>query len=93
MSAPLAPTARPRLPHGVRLRRDDVRGTWMLLAPERAFRVDEVAAAVVELCDGDRDVHAIAATLAERFAADPAEVELDVAAMLGDLAAKRVLES
>lgn len=89
---PLAPDARPRLPRGVRLRRDEVRDTWMLLAPERAFRIDEVAAAVVELCDGTRDVRAIAATLAERYAADPNEVETDVAAMLGDLAAKRVLE-
>jgi len=92
VSAPLASTARPRLPRGVRLRHDAVRDTWMLLAPERAFRVDPVAAAVVELCDGARDVHAIAATLAERYAADPAEVETDVAAMLGDLVAKRVVE-
>jgi pyrroloquinoline quinone biosynthesis protein D len=93
MTAPLALVARPRLPRGVRLRRDDVRGGWMLLAPERAFRVDEIAAAVGELCDGERDVRAIAATLAERYGAPAPEVEADVAAMLGDLAAKRVLET
>lgn len=92
MSTPLLPSARPRLPRGVKLRRDDVRETWMLLAPERAFRIDDVAAQVVELCDGDRDVSAIAAELARRFDAPVAEIEGDVAAMLGDLAAKRVID-
>lgn len=92
MSEPLPREARPRLPRGVKLRRDDVRETWMLLAPERAFRIDDTAAAVLELCDGVRDVASIAADLARRFDADPVEVESDVAQMLGDLAAKRVLD-
>jgi coenzyme PQQ biosynthesis protein PqqD len=92
MSEPLPREARPHLPRGVKLRRDEVRETWMLLAPERAFRIDDTAAAVLELCDGNRDVATIAADLARRFDADPAEVESDVAAMLGDLAAKRVLD-
>ena len=93
MSTPLALDARPRLPRGVKLRRDEVRDGWMLLAPERAFRVDAQAVAVLELCDGARDVAAIAAELARRFDADPTEVAADVAAMLGDLAAKRVLDA
>jgi len=30
----------PRLPRGVRLREDRVRGRWVLLAPERIFEID-----------------------------------------------------
>ena len=52
----IAPTDRPRLPRGVKLRRDDVRGRWTLLAPERIFEVDATAAAVLGLCDGERHV-------------------------------------
>ena len=91
MSA-LAGTEVPRLPRGVRLRADAVRGGHVLLAPERSFELDAVAAAVLALVDGVRTVGEIAATLALRFNADPATIEADVADMLGDLVAKRVVE-
>jgi coenzyme PQQ biosynthesis protein PqqD len=86
-------SARPRLPRGVRLRHDDVRQRWTLLAPERIFEVDATAAAVLQLCDGERDLGAIVAELAARYNAPPAVIEKDVVAMLGDLKAKRVLET
>ena len=35
--AKLAGVARPRLPRGVRLKHDDVRDEWLLLAPERVL--------------------------------------------------------
>ena len=85
--------ARPRLPRGVKLRRDEVRGRWTLLAPERIFEVDATAAAVLQLCDGERDLAAIVADLAARYNAPAAVIEKDVVAMLGDLEAKRVLET
>jgi len=85
--------SRPRLPRGVKLRHDDVRGRWTLLAPERIFEVDETAAAVLQLCDGERDLASIVAELAERYTAPPAVIEKDVVAMLADLKAKRVLET
>ncbi len=85
--------SRPRLPRGVKLRHDDVRGRWTLLAPERIFEVDATAAAVLQLCDGERDLAAIVAELAERYNAPPTVIEKDVVAMLGDLKAKRVLET
>jgi pyrroloquinoline quinone biosynthesis protein D len=88
----MEPSARPRLPRGVRLRRDEARGRWTLLAPERIFEVDDVAAAILELCDGRRDLAAIVAELASRYNAPAAVIAKDVAAMLGDLKAKRVLE-
>ena len=85
--------SRPRLPRGVRLKRDEVRGRWTLLAPERIFEVDATAAAVLELCDGERDLAAIVAELAARYNAPTAVIEKDVVAMLADLKAKRVLET
>ena len=85
--------SRPRLPRGVKLRRDEVRGRWTLLAPERIFEVDTTAAAVLELCDGERDLAAIVADLAGRYNAPAAVIENDVVAMLSDLEAKRVLET
>ncbi len=85
--------SRPRLPRGVKLKRDEVRGRWTLLAPERIFEVDETAAAVLQLCDGERNLAAIVADLAARYNAPAAVIEKDVVAMLGDLEAKRVLKS
>jgi coenzyme PQQ biosynthesis protein PqqD len=85
--------SRPRLPRGVKLRHDDVRGRWTLLAPERIFEIDATAAAVLDLCDGERDLAAIVAELAERYNAPPEVIEKDVVAMLGGLKAKRVLET
>jgi len=85
--------SRPRLPRGVKLRRDEVRGRWTLLAPERIFEVDATAAAILQLCDGERDLESIVADLAGRYNAPAAVIEKDVVAMLSDLEAKRVLET
>jgi pyrroloquinoline quinone biosynthesis protein D len=86
-------TDKPRLPRGVKLRHDDVRQRWTLLAPERIFEVDGTAAAVLQLCDGERDIAAIVADLASRYNAPADVIEKDVVAMLGDLKGKRVLET
>ncbi len=86
-------SVRPRLPRGVKLRHDDVRQRWTLLAPERIFEVDGTAAAVLQLCDGERDLAAIVAERAARYCAPPAVIMKDVIAMLDDLKAKRVLDT
>ncbi len=83
----------PRLPRGVRLHFDTVRQAHVLLAPERAFNVDGNAVAVLQLVDGKRSVGAIAGDLAAKYNADAAVIERDVALMLGDLVAKRVVEA
>jgi coenzyme PQQ biosynthesis protein PqqD len=83
----------PRLPRGVKLRRDETRGRWTLLAPERVFEIDDIAAAILQLCDGARDLATIVAELAERYDAPRSLIEKDVVAMLGALEAKRVLEA
>ncbi len=86
-------SARPRLPRGVKLRHDDVRQRWTLLAPERIFEVDGTAAAVLQLCDGERDLAAIVAEVGALYSAPPAVIMKDVIAMLDDLKAKRVLDT
>lgn len=82
----------PRLPRGVRLRFDDVRGKHVLLAPERTFDLDDNAVAVLKLVDGKASVGDIAGTLAATYAADRAVIEADILVMLAELAQKRVLE-
>jgi pyrroloquinoline quinone biosynthesis protein D len=88
----LATTDVPRLPRGVKLRFDEVRGKHVLLAPERAFGLDDIAVTVVELVDGQRSVGEIVGVLAERFQETREVIEGDVIAMLDDLLAKRVIE-
>jgi pyrroloquinoline quinone biosynthesis protein D len=82
----------PRLPRGVRLRFDQVRNAHVLLAPERAFDLDETAATVLNLVDGQRSISAIVDELAARFDADRGMIEADVIEMLADLVGKRVVE-
>jgi pyrroloquinoline quinone biosynthesis protein D len=92
MSADLDLASRPHLPRGVRMRRDDARGRWILLAPERIFEIDDVAATVLQLCNGARDLKTIVAELASRYSAPEAKIQSDVVSMLKDLMTKRVLE-
>jgi pyrroloquinoline quinone biosynthesis protein D len=87
----IADTDRPALPRGVRLHWDRVRGTWALLAPERAIALDDAGHAILAEVDGERDVAAIAAALAARFGAPPAEVLADTRDFLGGLAERRLV--
>jgi pyrroloquinoline quinone biosynthesis protein D len=92
LSAALSLTDVPRLPRGVRLRFDEVRSAHVLLAPERAFDLDAVAAEVLGLVDGSRSVAAIIDALAAKFEEDRSVIEGDVLAMLAELVTKRVIE-
>ena len=75
---------RPRLVDGSRLHYDDVREEHLLLIPEGAVRLNATAAQVLELCDGERTVHDIAAALSERYTG--VNVVDDVRDLLGGLA-------
>jgi pyrroloquinoline quinone biosynthesis protein D len=88
----IGPEARPLLPRGVRLHWDRVRGTWTLLAPERAIRLDAIGHAILAEVDGARDVAAIATALAARFDAPAEEVLGDVREFLGGLAERRLVD-
>jgi pyrroloquinoline quinone biosynthesis protein D len=84
--------AKPRLRRGVRLVRDEARGEWTLLAPERIFNADAVAAEVLKRCDGEATLASIIDQLAAEFSAPRERIETDVRAMLRGLAEKRLLE-
>ena len=78
----------PMLPRHVKLRHDKNRDKWVMLAPERVLVPDETALAIVQLCDGERTVGAIADDLAAKYNAPRDVIVKDVIAMLQDLADK-----
>lgn len=84
--------SKPRLPRGVRLKYDETRGEWLLLAPERVIKADPIAAEILKRCDGTATLAAIIDDLATRFSADRVRVETDVRALLSELAAKRMVD-
>jgi len=84
-------TSRPVLPRHAKLRFDETRRVWVILAPERVLAPDEIAVEVLQLCDGVRDVGTVSDQLAEKYAADRAVILNDVIAMLQDLADKGFL--
>ena len=73
------------LPRHTKLRYDDTRKVWVILAP------DEIAVEVLQLCDGVRDVAAIVDDLVAKYAAPRDTIATDVVAMLQDLADKGFL--
>lgn len=89
----VAAATRPTLPAHIKLRHDAGRGRWLILAPERVFDPDDVAVAVLKLCDGARTVADIAAVMAKEYNAPMQEIEADIIAMLQDLADKGVVKA
>jgi pyrroloquinoline quinone biosynthesis protein D len=83
---PLREGVVPRVAPKARLHWDEVRERHVLLYPEGLVTLNETAAAILQLCDGDRPVEQIVATLKLRYRAEG--IERDVAALLQGLAAK-----
>jgi len=82
----------PALPRGVRLREDQARGGFTLMAPERVLKLDPIANEVLKRVDGTATVAVIVDDLARTFAADRAQIDRDVKSMLQGLADKRLLD-
>lgn len=92
MAPSLTPDARPRLPRGVRLVHNEAQGGWVLLAPERVFKADPIAAEVVKRCTGEATLGAIVDDLANTFSAPRERVLADVTALLQGLVDKKLVE-
>ena len=60
----------------------------MLLVPEGIVKLNETAAATLELVDGARDTSDIAQALSERFDAPAADLEHDVRTLLDAFVAR-----
>jgi len=78
----------PAFNRGFRLRHDQVRGAWVVLAPERLFLLDEPAVEVLKLVDGARSIPAIVDELAVKYDTPRELIAADVQAMLRDLVEK-----
>jgi pyrroloquinoline quinone biosynthesis protein D len=83
--------SRPVLPRHAKLKYDETRKVWVILAPERVLAPDEIAVEVLQLCNGVRDVAAIVDELVAKYAAPREAIATDVVAMLQDLADKGFL--
>ena len=88
----IAADARPRLPRGVRLQHSEAQGGMVLLAPERVFKPDAVALAVLQRCTGDAAFSQIVDDLAATYQAPRERILADVTVLLTGLADKRLLE-
>jgi pyrroloquinoline quinone biosynthesis protein D len=83
--------SRPVLPRHARLKFDETRQVWVILAPERVLAPDAIAVEILQLCDGVRSVGQMIDQLAEKYAAEREAIAADVIAMLQDLADKGFL--
>ena len=83
--------SRPVLPRHAKLKFDETRKVWVILAPERVLAPDEIAVEVLQLCDGVRSVADMVDQLAAKYAAPREAIATDVVAMLQDLADKGFL--
>jgi pyrroloquinoline quinone biosynthesis protein D len=83
--------SRPSLPRHIKLRHDDSRGRWLVLAPERVFDPDATAVSILKLVNGQRTVEEIAILLAQEYDAPIETIIDDAVGMLQDLADKCVV--
>ena len=83
--------SRPLLPRHAKLKFDETRQRWVILAPERVLAPDDIAVEVLQLCDGVRSVDQMIDQLAAKYTADRGAISTDVIAMLQDLADKGFL--
>jgi pyrroloquinoline quinone biosynthesis protein D len=91
-AAPLSPDARPRLPRGVRMTHSEAQGGFVLLAPERIFKADAIAAEILKRCTGEATLATIVDDLAKTFNAPRERILADVTKLLVGLAEKKLLE-
>ncbi len=90
--ASIPPASRPRLPRGVRLVHNEAQGGHVLLAPERIFKADPIAAEILKRCTGEATFDAIVEDLARTYSAPRERIEADVTVLLRQLAEKKLLE-
>ena len=86
----MSPTSVPRLALGFRLQWELAQDCYVLLYPEGMVKLNQSAAEIVKLCDGNRTVGAIVAELEAAF--DTAGLEPEVFAFMEVAARQRWLE-
>lgn len=81
----------PRFALHVRLSFDKRRHRWVVIAPERLFVPDEIAAEILRRCDGTASIASIVDALACEFDAPREEIARDVLALVAELHEQGVL--
>lgn len=89
---PLESTDIPSLLRGVRLHRDEVRGVWVLLAPERALIMNDIGSAILQEVDGKRSFGDIVSRLAAKFNAPADKISGDASNFLESLITRVMAE-
>jgi pyrroloquinoline quinone biosynthesis protein D len=74
------------------LAQSEAQGGWVLLAPERVFRADNITVEILKRCTGTATLDLIVDDLAKAFAAPRERIYTDVVSLLGSLADKKLLE-
>jgi pyrroloquinoline quinone biosynthesis protein D len=87
----ITPQSKPVLPRGVRLTENAAQGT-VLVAPERVFKADGIAATILKRCDGNISVADMADEFAAAYKAPRERILTDIVNLLQMLADKRMLE-
>lgn len=83
----------PRIPRGVRMHDDRVRGKTVLLAPERVIDLDAIGLAILQQIDGEKTLAQIIETLAALYAAPVTQISEDVTGYVAGLMDRRILET
>ena len=83
--------AQPRLAPHVRLKFDERRDQWVVLAPERLLMPDDIAVEVLHRCDGRTSIAAMVDAFVATFEAGREEITGDVLALVQELVDKGVL--
>src|SRR5437868_15004578 len=84
--------AKPKLPRGVRLVHNEAHGGWVLLAPERVFKPDAIAAEILKRCTGEATLEEITGDLAKTYSAPHEQIVCDVTVLLTRLLESKLLE-
>lgn len=82
---------RPRLPSHIRLRFDEVRQAWVVLAPEKVMWPDEISVDILKRCDGSATAGQLIDALADEYDAPRDAIEADVIAFLQEWADRRLI--
>tara|TARA_B100000686_G_scaffold345497_1_gene430203 strand:- start:3210 stop:3497 length:288 start_codon:yes stop_codon:yes gene_type:complete len=78
----------PKFPKHVRFKYNEPRKEWVILAPERLVKPDEIAVEILKLVDGRKSVKEISNELSGKFNAPEDVILKDVTNMLQELADK-----
>lgn len=87
------PATRYRIAPKARIVFDRARGQHMLIYPERGLALNDVAHAILTLCNGELGVAQMVDALSQRFSTDREIIGRDVMAFIEQLVARGVLLS